>query len=92
MIGPAGTFAAPKQRPSDTTRVDGFPVDESDIQLLAEVRPGDRVTIVTPQGQQRSGKCVMKFPTHAVLNLGGKHGIPGIANARNIVSVKKARA
>lgn len=52
------------------------------------IRPGDRVTISTPHGGQLSGRCVMKFPTHAVLNLGGKYGTPGIATVENIVKVK----
>jgi hypothetical protein len=72
-------------------RVDRSLVAPEDVQLLAAVRPGDRVTILTPQGQERSGRCVLKYPDRAVLNLGGAHGTPGVATARNIVRVKKAK-
>jgi hypothetical protein len=59
------------------------------MSLLSLVRPGDRVTIRTPQGQDRSGRCVMKFPTHATLNMGGSHGTPGVATDANIVRVNR---
>ena len=58
------------------------------MSLFQSIRPGARVTIVTPHGSKLSGRCVMKFPTHAVLNLGGAHGTPGIADESNTVSVK----
>jgi hypothetical protein len=55
------------------------------------IRPGDRVVIVDRFGAKRSGRCVMKFPEHAVLNMGGPHGTPGIASPENVVEVKKAK-
>jgi hypothetical protein len=57
--------------------------------LIKVIKPGDRVTIVTPQGQQRTGTAVMRS-SHGgwVLNMGGKHGTPGVADDRNVVSVK----
>jgi hypothetical protein len=57
--------------------------------LLKVIKPGDSVTIVTPQGQQRTGRAVMRS-SHGgwVLNMGGKHGTPGVADEHNIVSVK----
>ena len=58
--------------------------------LFETIRPGDRVTISTPQGQTRTGRAVMLGPGGWVLNLGGRYGTPGIANERNIVSVRKA--
>lgn len=59
--------------------------------VMALIRSGDRVTIRTPQGQERSGKAVMRGPHGWVLNLGGAHGTPGIADERNIVKHKGVR-
>jgi hypothetical protein len=60
--------------------------------LLSSLRPGDRATILTPHGQERTGRVVMKFATHhAVLNLGGAHGTPGIATDANLVRVSVKR-
>jgi hypothetical protein len=57
------------------------------MNLFDSIKPGSRVTIITAHGQQRSGRCVMKFPGHAVLNLGGRYGTPGIATADNVTKV-----
>ena len=60
--------------------------------LMAEIRHGDKVTILTPQGQERSGKAVMRSSVGGwVLNMGGEHGTPGLADERNVVKVTKAR-
>jgi len=56
--------------------------------LVDTIRPGCIVTIVTPHGQQRTGRAVMRGPHGWVLNLGGKHGTPGIASDSNIVRVR----
>ncbi len=53
-----------------------------------DIKPGDRVTIKTPHGQEISGRAVMKGPHGWVLNLGGAHGRPGIATPENVVKVK----
>lgn len=55
--------------------------------VVDKIRGGDRVTIMTPQGQQVSGTAVMKGPSGWVLNMGGKYGRPGIATEENIVKV-----
>jgi hypothetical protein len=61
--------------------------------LIDAIRPGMRVTIMTPQGQERSGKAVMRSSDGGwVLNMGGVHGTPGIANDRNIVKVSGSGA
>ena len=54
-------------------------------------RPGDVVTILTPQNQHRKGRVVMCNPSSncAVLNMGGRYGIPGIADENNILIVKR---
>lgn len=59
--------------------------------LISLVRPGDRVTIVDRFGKQHSGRAVMPCVAGGwVLNMGGRHGTPGIANDVNTVKVKKA--
>lgn len=55
------------------------------------LRPGDRATILTPHGNKLSGRVVMAFEHHVVLNLGGKHGTPGVGTEDNIVAVRKAK-
>lgn len=59
--------------------------------LFSTIRPGSRVTITTQHGAKLTGRCVMKFAGHAVLNLGGRYGTPGIADESNIVAVKPAK-
>src|SRR5271157_3434690 len=73
---------------------------ETASQLLASIHPGDRVTIMRPTGMgrggqewaQASGKAVMRS-SHGgwVLNMGGKHGTPGLVDETNIVSVRKGK-
>lgn len=71
--------------------------------LVDAASPGDVVVILVPSGRGRNGveyaekrgRCVMKFPgSHLVLNMGGAHGRPAVANDDNIVRVvaKKAKA
>lgn len=59
---------------------------------VAAIRPGSRVTIRTPQGQERTGRAVMRSSEGGwVLNMGGKYGTPGLASDRNIVAVDSVR-
>ncbi len=64
------------------------------------IRAGDRVTILVPAGFGRSGqewkpatgRAVMYSSNGGwVLNMGGKHGTPGIATAKNTVRISKRR-
>lgn len=55
------------------------------------IGPGAVVTIRTPQGQLRRGRAVMRGPHGWVLNMGGPHGTPGVADEENTVAVKAAR-
>ena len=68
------------------------PTSDRSQTLFDAIVPGARVTISTEHGSMLSGRCVMKFPTHAVLNLGGRHGTPGIATRDNVhkVAIKAA--
>jgi hypothetical protein len=69
-----------------------IPVITETRPLIECVRPGDRVTIITPQGQERTGRAVMPCSAGGwVLNMGGRHGTPGIAGESNTVRVKPAR-
>jgi hypothetical protein len=54
-----------------------------------DVSPGDRVYVKDRFGVTKSGRAVMTFPSHAVLNMGGKHGTPQVADDGNIVKVVK---
>jgi hypothetical protein len=55
--------------------------------LTSVIHAGDRVTIVDRFGKQRSGRAVMRGPAGWVLNMGGKHGTPAIADDNNTVRV-----
>lgn len=71
--------------------------------LVAVIERGDKVTALFPGGLSiRDGKTVREwnersgivnplliFKSHVVINLGGKHGTPGVVDARNIVSVRR---
>jgi len=65
--------------------------------LFATIQAGSKVTIRTPQGQERTGTAVMKggspqAPTGDwVLDMGGKHGTPGMATPSSVVKVTKGR-
>ncbi len=54
-----------------------------------EARAGDTVWYKTPQGQQGRGRVVMRFTTHVVLNIGGRHGTPMVVNDKNFVRMRK---
>ncbi len=62
------------------------------MKLTDLIRTGDRVTIVNRFGQQSTGRAVMRYPHGWVLNMGGKHGTPAIADDENITRVKHAKA
>ena len=59
--------------------------------LADDIRRGCRVTIVNRFGQQRTGTAVMRGPAGWVLDMGGRHGTPGIASDQNITRVRCKR-
>lgn len=71
------------------------------LELVKMIRPGDTVTALFPAGigcngrefKERSGKVnpMLIFDEHVVINLGGRHGTPGVVDARNIVSVSRPK-
>ena len=65
--------------------------------LLSQIKAGDRVTILVPNGigrngveyKQSTGRAVMSGPAGWVLNMGGRYGTPGVATVTNLVDVKR---
>lgn len=55
--------------------------------MIEQIQHGSRVTIVDRFGQKSTGTAVMRGPAGWVLNMGGRHGTPGIASAENVVKV-----
>ncbi|MHC4332176.1 MAG: hypothetical protein ACYSUV_00085 [Planctomycetota bacterium] len=55
------------------------------------IKPGDRVTIATPHGNRLTGRATMRNRQQDcwVLNMGGRHGTPGIATEENVMKVKR---
>jgi hypothetical protein len=57
-------------------------------------RPGDKIKFLVPNGigregvewKAKSGKVVMVFPTHVVVNGGGKYGTPHVVDDNNFIS------
>jgi len=62
------------------------------MNVFETIGHGDRVTIVNRFGQEHSGRAVMRGPHGWVLNMGGRHGTPAIANDQNVVKVRKTTA
>ena len=74
--------------------------------LQSAIRHGDRVTIRVPNGKrinretreieqewtEKTGKAVMHSAVGGwVLNMGGRHGTPGLADDDNIVAIRGKR-
>lgn len=61
------------------------------MRLIDSVKAGDTVTILTPQGQERKGRAVMPCIAGGwVLNGGGRHGTPIIADDSNTIRVRRS--
>lgn len=58
------------------------------VHVAGHIRPGDRVTILDRFGKRRTGRAVMRGPHGWVLNMGGRHGTPAVADDSNIVAVR----
>ena len=59
--------------------------------LYAKIQHGSSVTILTPHGNKISGRAVMLGDYGWVLNMGGQHGTPGMADDCNVVAVRAPR-
>lgn len=85
-------IAPPRQSRSAPSR-DASQAPAHTVRLVDTIRPGDRVTIVDRFGQEHTGKAVMKSSVGGwVLNMGGAHGTPGLADDRNIIKVRASPA
>lgn len=64
------------------------------VDLFDDIKPGDTVTILSPHHTRLKGKATMynRKIDAWVLNLGGRHGTPGIATRDNVVDVKPSRS
>lgn len=65
------------------------------METFQDIRPGDRVTCHVHGGLNIdgttdritcSGKCVMAFEHHVVINKGGRFGIPQVVDSGNYIS------
>lgn len=62
------------------------------MKMIDAIRAGDRVTIMDRFGVPHTGSAVMPCIAGGwVLNMGGKHGIPGIASEANVTKVSGSR-
>lgn len=62
------------------------------VRLVDQIKHGDKVTIVKPNGQKVTGKAVMRSSVGGwVLNTGGAHGIPALADDDNIIRVSSIK-
>lgn len=59
--------------------------------LFNQIQVGDVVTFLTPQGQSRKGRAVMRGPAGWVLNCGGRYGTPAVVDSRNIIAVRRKK-
>lgn len=60
--------------------------------LVDMITAGDKVTIINRFGQKHTGRAVMRSSFGGwVLNMGGMHGTPGLADITNIVKVRKSK-
>ncbi len=58
------------------------------------IRPGDNVRFLVPNGigrngvewKETQGKAVLCYSTHVVVNAGGRYGTPRVVNTENFVS------
>jgi hypothetical protein len=69
-------------------------------ELTSTIKPGDRVTILVPNGirpdgveyKERTGRAVIRGPAGWVLNMGGRYGTPAVATIDNLVRVQTRNA
>lgn len=63
------------------------------VELIDIIEVGDRVTITNRFGQERTGRAVMRSSVGGwVLNMGGQHGTPGLADRNNVTNVRKPKS
>jgi len=61
------------------------------MRLIDDVKAGDSVTIKTVHGNELTGRAVMRSAVGGwVLNGGGKHGTPLLADESNTIRVRRS--
>lgn len=59
------------------------------MKIRTLIKAGDRVTIKDRFGKEHTGKAVMPSSEGGwVLNMGGRHGTPGLASDSNVTKIK----
>lgn len=61
--------------------------------MFKNLKPGKRITFRIPNGfgrggqewKEKSGRVVMAFPSHVVVNGGGRYGTPYVVDEKNFV-------
>lgn len=84
--GPVQRWLAKNKRKIESH--DGLPGPWHREHIFNSIRPRSKVGIITPHGNILTGSAVMVFPSHAVLNGGGAHGTPLIADRTNTIYCK----
>jgi len=72
---------------------------EYEMKSFQDIKPGDRVTILVQNGigrngqewRESSGRVIMRGEYGWVLNMGGRHGTPGVCTKSNFVRFGKKR-
>tara|TARA_A100001035_G_scaffold135388_1_gene106612 strand:+ start:742 stop:963 length:222 start_codon:yes stop_codon:yes gene_type:complete len=59
--------------------------------MFKEIQVGDTVYFSTPHSKELKGKAVMKGPIGWVVNMGGRHGTPGVVTERNFIKIRKGK-
>jgi len=75
------------------TAIPARPGEETEEMISRWIRCGDKVTIINRFGQERTGRAVMRSSAGGwVLNMGGPHGTPALADEENITRVIPRRS
>ena len=59
--------------------------------MFKDIMVGDTVYFSTPHSKELKGKAVMKGPIGWVVNMGGRHGTPGVVTERNFIKIRKGK-
>ena len=58
--------------------------------MFKDIQSGDTIYFLTPHSKELKGKAVMKGPVGWVVNMGGRHGMPGVVTEKNFIKLRKA--
>tara|TARA_A100001035_G_scaffold201365_1_gene161677 strand:- start:2579 stop:2803 length:225 start_codon:yes stop_codon:yes gene_type:complete len=59
--------------------------------MFIDIQTGDTVYFSTPHTTEMKGRAVMRGPHGWVVNMGGRHGMPGVVTERNYIKHRKGR-